>query len=111
RNWVRATAPNWSSSPTGRAWSPPTRDRGRPRHRKPRPGLVERAAERLGVAPSDCAVIGDIGGDIEAAAAAGARGILVPTGRTLRTEIAQAPETAPTLDAAVDLVLGGRRRR
>ncbi|MEU9845188.1 HAD-IIIA family hydrolase [Actinomadura sp. NPDC048032] len=79
--------------------------------RKPRPGLVERAAERLGVPPSACAVIGDIGGDVEAAAAAGARGILVPTGRTLRTEIARAPETAPTLDAAVDLVLGGRRRR
>lgn len=79
--------------------------------RKPRPGLIERAAERLGVPPSDCAVIGDIGGDIEAAAAAGARGILVPTGRTRGSEIALAPETAPTLDAAVDLVLGGRRRR
>ncbi|MEU8124812.1 HAD-IIIA family hydrolase [Spirillospora sp. NPDC049024] len=79
--------------------------------RKPRPGLIERAAERLGVAPSDCAVIGDIGGDLEAAAAAGARGILVPTGRTRRAEVARARETAPTLDAAVDLVLGGRRRR
>ncbi|WP_284454660.1 HAD-IIIA family hydrolase [Actinomadura madurae] len=79
--------------------------------RKPRPGLIERAAERLGVAPSDCAVIGDIGGDVEAAAAAGARGILVPTGRTRAAEIALAAETAPTLDAAVDLVLGGRRRR
>ncbi|WP_210748790.1 HAD-IIIA family hydrolase [Actinomadura latina] len=78
--------------------------------RKPEPGMIERAAERLGVLPSDCAVIGDIGGDIEAAAAAGARGILVPTGRTRPAEIARAPETAPTLDAAVDLVLGGRRR-
>ncbi|MFA1547595.1 HAD-IIIA family hydrolase [Actinomadura chokoriensis] len=79
--------------------------------RKPRPGMIERAAERLGVLPSDCAVIGDIGGDIEAAAAAGARGILVPTGRTRRSEIALAPETAPTLNAAVDMVLGGRRFR
>ncbi|MEU5995897.1 HAD-IIIA family hydrolase [Spirillospora sp. NPDC047418] len=79
--------------------------------RKPEPGMIQRAAERLGVLPSDCAVIGDIGGDIEAAAAAGARGILVPTGRTRPAEIARAPETAPTLDAAVDLVLGGRRRR
>ncbi|MFA1543775.1 HAD-IIIA family hydrolase [Actinomadura monticuli] len=79
--------------------------------RKPEPGMIERAAERLGVLPSDCAVIGDVGGDIEAAAAAGARGILVPTGRTRPVEIARAPETAPTLDAAVDLVLGGRRRR
>lgn len=79
--------------------------------RMPRPGLIEPAARRLGVPPSGCAVIGDIGGDIEAAAAAGARGILVPTGRTRPAEIARAPETARTLRAAVDLVLGGRRRR
>jgi HAD superfamily hydrolase (TIGR01662 family) len=73
--------------------------------RKPRPGMTERAAERLGVPPSDCAVIGC---DVEAA---GARGIFVPTGRTRWSEIATALETAPTLAAAVDLVLGGRRRR
>ncbi|WP_131763519.1 D-glycero-alpha-D-manno-heptose-1,7-bisphosphate 7-phosphatase, partial [Actinomadura fibrosa] len=79
--------------------------------RKPRPGMIQRAARRLGALPSDCAVIGDIGGDIEAAAAAGARGILVPTGRTRPVEIARAAETAPTLEAAVDLVLGGRRFR
>ncbi|WUI04050.1 HAD-IIIA family hydrolase [Spirillospora sp. NBC_00431] len=79
--------------------------------RKPRPGMIERAAERLGVAPSDCVVIGDVGSDIEAAAAAGARGILVPTGRTRDTEIALAAETAPTLEVAVDLVLSGRPRR
>ncbi|TDB98781.1 HAD-IIIA family hydrolase [Actinomadura sp. 7K534] len=79
--------------------------------RKPRPGMIERAARRLGALPSDCAVIGDIGRDVEAAAAAGARGILVPTGRTRPEEVAGAAETAPTLRAAVDLVLGGRRRR
>ncbi|QXJ19494.1 HAD-IIIA family hydrolase [Actinomadura graeca] len=79
--------------------------------RKPLPGMIERAARRLGARPSDCAVIGDIGGDVEAAAAAGARGILVPTGRTLPVEIARAPETAPTLEAAVDLLLGGGRSR
>ncbi|MFB4296815.1 HAD-IIIA family hydrolase [Actinomadura sp. NTSP31] len=79
--------------------------------RKPRPGMIERAARRLGALPSDCAVIGDIGRDIEAAAAAGARGILVPTGRTRPAEIARALETAPTLEAAVALVLGGRRAR
>lgn len=79
--------------------------------RKPEPGMIERAAERLGMLPSDCAVIGDVGGDVEAAAAAGARGILVPTRRTRPAEIARAPETAPTLAAAVELVLGGRRRR
>ncbi|TYK53189.1 HAD-IIIA family hydrolase [Actinomadura decatromicini] len=79
--------------------------------RKPRPGMIERAAERLGVRPSDCTVIGDVGGDVEAAAAAGARAILVPTGRTLEAEIAKAPEIAPTLVAAVELVLNGRPRR
>ncbi|MFD0658976.1 D-glycero-alpha-D-manno-heptose-1,7-bisphosphate 7-phosphatase [Thermocatellispora tengchongensis] len=39
--------------------------------RKPRPGLVLRAAAALGVRPADCVVIGDIGRDIEAARAAG----------------------------------------
>jgi HAD superfamily hydrolase (TIGR01662 family) len=77
--------------------------------RKPRPRLVERAAERLGVLPSDCVVIGDIGGDVEAAAAAGARGILVPTVRTRLEEIAVAREVAPDLGSAVDLVLGENR--
>ncbi|MFD0903815.1 HAD-IIIA family hydrolase, partial [Actinomadura sediminis] len=79
--------------------------------RKPAPGMIERAARRLGALPSEIAVIGDIGRDVEAAAAAGARGILVPTARTLPAEIAAAKETAPTLRAAVELVLGGGRRR
>jgi len=73
--------------------------------RKPAPGLVLEAAERLGVAPERCAVIGDIGADVEAATAAGARGILVPTPVTRPEEVAAAPEVAPTLGAAVDLVL------
>ncbi|MEU7889084.1 HAD family hydrolase [Microbispora bryophytorum] len=75
--------------------------------RKPAPGLVLRAARRLGVRPEDCVVIGDIGRDVEAARAAGARGILVPTTVTLPEEVAAAPEVAPDLTAAVDLVLGG----
>jgi D-glycero-D-manno-heptose 1,7-bisphosphate phosphatase len=82
--------------------------------RKPRPGLIERAAGLLGVAPSACAVIGDIGADVDAAAAAGARGVLVPTERTRPEEVAAAPEVAPDLLAAVELLLGpagdGRRR-
>jgi len=76
--------------------------------RKPQPGLILRAATRLGVAPADCVVIGDIGADVEAAAAAGARGILVPTPATLPEEIRAAPEVAPHLGAAVDLVLARR---
>ena len=47
--------------------------------RKPAPGLILRAAARLGVDPRDCVVVGDIGGDVEAARAAGADAVLVPT--------------------------------
>lgn len=74
--------------------------------RKPAPGLVLRAAELLGADPHRCAVIGDIGTDVEAARAAGARAILVPTATTRADEIEAAPEVAPDLPAAVDLLLG-----
>jgi histidinol-phosphate phosphatase family protein len=74
--------------------------------RKPAPGLVLRAAEALAIDPARCAVIGDIGADIQAARAAGARAILVPNARTRREEIAAAPECAPDLEAAVDALLG-----
>jgi histidinol-phosphate phosphatase family protein len=74
--------------------------------RKPEPGLILRAAARLGVAPGECAMIGDIGADVRAARAAGARAVLVPTPRTLDDEVAAAPERAATLGQAVDLLLG-----
>jgi histidinol-phosphate phosphatase family protein len=74
--------------------------------RKPAPGLVLRAAETLGVTPDRCAVVGDIGTDVEAARAAGARAILVPTTRTRRAEVRAAPEVAPHLSGAVDRLLG-----
>jgi D-glycero-D-manno-heptose 1,7-bisphosphate phosphatase len=75
--------------------------------RKPAPGLVVEAARMLGVAPSRCAVIGDIGSDVAAARAAGARGILVPGPVTRLDEIRDAPETAAHFTAAVDLLLAG----
>ena len=65
-----------------------------------------RAASRLGVDPRECALIGDIGADVEAAAAAGARGVLVPTPRTRPGEVAAAPERAGDLLGAVELLLG-----
>ena len=73
--------------------------------RKPAPGLILRAAARLGVDPARCIVIGDIGADVQAARAAGARGILVPTPVTRPEEIAAAPEVAPDLPSAIDRVL------
>ncbi|MDT0442478.1 D-glycero-alpha-D-manno-heptose-1,7-bisphosphate 7-phosphatase [Streptomyces johnsoniae] len=78
------------------------------RCRKPEPGLVHAACARLGVAPHRVAVIGDIGSDMAAARAAGARGVLVPTAATRRAEIAAARERAADLLGAVRLLLGGR---
>jgi histidinol-phosphate phosphatase family protein len=76
--------------------------------RKPAPGLVRMAAARLGVPPERCVVIGDIAADVEAAHAAGARAVLVPTRRTRPEEVAAAPAVAPDLAAAVALALAGR---
>jgi histidinol-phosphate phosphatase family protein len=78
------------------------------RCRKPAPGLIEDAARALGVAPRDCVVVGDIGSDVEAAHAAGAGAILVPTAITRREEVAAAPVVARDLDEAVELLLSGR---
>ena len=74
--------------------------------RKPQPGLILRAAQRLGVDAGECAVIGDIGADVEAARAAGAIAVLVPTPRTRREEVEAAPAVAPTLERAVELLVG-----
>jgi histidinol-phosphate phosphatase family protein len=79
--------------------------------RKPAPGLIEAAAGALGVEVADCVVIGDIGADVEAARAAGARGVLVPTPVTRAEEVAAAPEVAADLLSAVELVLGSEGRR
>jgi histidinol-phosphate phosphatase family protein len=76
--------------------------------RKPAPGLVSRAAARLGLPPERLAVVGDIGADVEAARAAGARGVLVPNARTRRGEVDAAEELAPDLASAADLLLDGR---
>jgi histidinol-phosphate phosphatase family protein len=78
------------------------------RCRKPAPGMVEAAAEALGVDPTRCVMIGDTGGDVEAALSARADVVLVPTGRTRRQEISDArvrARVAATLEDAVSLVL------
>jgi HAD superfamily hydrolase (TIGR01662 family) len=75
--------------------------------RKPAPGMVVDACAALGVDPGRCVVVGDIGADVDAATAAGAAGILVPTPVTRRAEVAAAAHTAADLAAAVDDVLAG----
>jgi histidinol-phosphate phosphatase family protein len=77
--------------------------------RKPLPGMVLRAAASLGVAPAQCAVIGDIEADVRAATAAGAIGVLVPTPATLADEIDRSELVAPDLRAAVAAALSSRR--
>jgi HAD superfamily hydrolase (TIGR01662 family) len=74
--------------------------------RKPRPGLLLRAAQQLGVDPAAVAVVGDIGSDVDAARAAGARAVLVPTSATRAEECARAPQLAADLVSAVGLLLG-----
>lgn len=75
--------------------------------RKPHPGLVREAARRLGVDVRRCVVIGDIGSDVAAAHAAGARAILVPTAVTRDAEIADAPVVTRDVRHAAELALGG----
>jgi len=78
--------------------------------RKPQPGMVLQAARTLGVPPEQCAVVGDIGADVQAARAAGARSVLVPTAATLSAEIRDAPVVAVDLPAAVATLLGNGAR-
>lgn len=72
--------------------------------RKPLPGMVLSACSRLGLEPAEVGMVGDIGADVQAAAAAGVRAVLVPTPVTLPGEVAAAPLVAPDLAAAVSLL-------
>jgi len=72
--------------------------------RKPKPGLINRAAQALGVKAERCIVVGDIASDVEAAMAAGATGLLVPTQETLVAEVASAPAVARDLAGAADWI-------
>ncbi|HEY8294809.1 MAG TPA: HAD family hydrolase [Micrococcaceae bacterium] len=72
--------------------------------RKPAPGMLLHAAGEFGVAVKNLALIGDIGADMEAAAAVGARGVLVPTALTRSEEVKDAAEVAATITEAVELL-------
>jgi HAD superfamily hydrolase (TIGR01662 family) len=73
--------------------------------RKPAPTMVLRACEALEARPERTYLIGDIEADVEAALAAGATPILVPTPVTLPEEVDRAPRTAPDLRSALAMVL------
>ena len=75
--------------------------------RKPQPGLVKQALADTGVRPDRTLLVGDIGGDVEAAEAAGVAGVLVPTAVTRLDEVAAARRTARSLGEVVELALGG----
>jgi histidinol-phosphate phosphatase family protein len=74
--------------------------------RKPQAGLVRAALRQLGTPPHRAAMIGDTGADMQAARAAGVRGVMVPTPVTLPDEVRDAGDVAPDLTTAVDLLLG-----
>ncbi|MEV7606929.1 HAD-IIIA family hydrolase [Paenarthrobacter sp. NPDC089322] len=76
--------------------------------RKPAPGMILSACRTLGIEPSEAAVIGDIGADMGAARAAGARAVLVPTEVTRAEEIEAAEVVADDLQHAVELLLQTR---
>jgi histidinol phosphatase-like enzyme len=76
--------------------------------RKPAPGLINGAAAALGVTAAECVVIGDIGADVAAARAAGARAVLVPAPATRPAERRGVP-CAASLTEAVCAILAGRR--
>lgn len=54
--------------------------------RKPRPGMLKEIARRFNHSLADAYMVGDAQRDLEAAAAAGAKPVLVLTGKGLRTQ-------------------------
>lgn len=78
--------------------------------RKPQPGMVLRAADRLGVRVEQCVVVGDTGADVQAGLAAGAAAVLVPNVATRLAEVFAGPVVCPTLVDGVDVILGARPR-
>ena len=76
--------------------------------RKPAPGMVKDACGALGIDPGRCVLVGDIGTDVEAATAAGATGVLVPTRQTRADEVAAAEHVRADLASTVADVLAGR---
>ena len=79
--------------------------------RKPAPFMICGACRRLGITTAEAAYIGDIGADVEAARAAGARGVMVPTPLTRPAEVDAAPEVADDLRSAFCLLMRAQSGR
>jgi D-glycero-D-manno-heptose 1,7-bisphosphate phosphatase len=77
-------------------WAPTER-------RKPGPGMPREAMQRYGQATSDTVMIGDSLSDLQAAAAAGCRRILVRTGKGAGTQAAGLPPTVLPVAVHADL--------
>ena len=77
--------------------------------RKPRPGLLLRACEDLGVDASECVFVGDAERDVKASRAAGCRSVLVLTGHAGPEDLegfeVQPDHVAEDLDGAVNWIL------
>lgn len=71
--------------------------------RKPAPGLLLRAAAELGLDPARSYLVGDALTDLQAARAAGARGVLVLTGRGRAQAALLAAEPGPSWPVVADL--------
>jgi D-glycero-D-manno-heptose 1,7-bisphosphate phosphatase len=73
--------------------------------RKPAPGMLLEACRRLDVPPAEAVMVGDIGADMEAAAAAGIASVMVPTAVTMQLEVQAAPLVAGSLEELAALLL------
>jgi D-glycero-D-manno-heptose 1,7-bisphosphate phosphatase len=78
--------------------------------RKPKPGLFDEIADRYGIGLSGVPAVGDSLRDLQAAAARGARPVLVLTGKGVQTRKAgglpEGTEVVADLAAAVRAILG-----
>jgi phosphoglycolate phosphatase-like HAD superfamily hydrolase len=81
---------------------------GETARRKPHPEPLLVALDRLGLAPGECAYVGDSPEDMTMAKAAGAFAVGIPGGFPNRQALtASAPDLlVPSLDAAVEALLG-----
>lgn len=75
--------------------------------RKPKPGMLTRAAKRLGLSLSDSVMVGDRWRDVEAGRRAGCRTVFIDYNYAEKRPDPPADHAAPSLAAAVDWIVSG----